>query len=97
MNPIVKKALAAVAIKEGIERIQEARRPSKPSLLARLFKLSLIGGAAYGLFYAYKGGHLQGLMGKARGSSYDSYDSSVTVSRPIESSETNEPVDAPTV
>ena len=97
MNPIVKKALAAVAIKEGIERIQEARRPKKPSFLARLLKLGIIGGAAYGLFYAYKGGHLQGLVSKARGSSYDSYDGSVTVSRPLETSANNEPVDAPTV
>jgi hypothetical protein len=97
MSPIVKKVLAAVAIKEGIERIQAARQPQKPSLLARLFKLTLIGGAAYGLLYAYKSGHLQGLVATARGDSEDAYDGSVTVSRPLEASSNNEPVDAPSV
>lgn len=97
MNPLVKKAVAALAIKEGIDRIQEARRPQKPSLLARLFKLSLIGGAAYGLLYAYRTGALQGLADKAKGSSYDSYDGSMTVSTPIETPSNNEPVDAPSV
>lgn len=97
MNPLVKKAVAALAIKEGIDRIQEARRPQKPSLLARLFKLSLIGGAAYGLFYAYKTGALQGLVDKAKGDSYESYDGSMTVSTPVEAPSNNEPVDAPSV
>ena len=97
MSPIVKKALAAVALKEVYERVQEARKPQKPSLLARLFKLTVIGGAAYGLFHVYKTGQLQGLVDKARGSSYDAYDGSVTVSRPLETPTNNEPVDAPSV
>lgn len=100
MSPIVKKAATALALKEVYDRVQEARKPQKPSFLARLFKLTLIGGAAYGLFYSYKTGMLQGVMGKAKGSSgssYDSYEGSMTVSRPVESPSNNEPVDAPSV
>jgi hypothetical protein len=100
MSPIVKKAVAALALKEVYERVQESRKPQKPSFLARLFKLTLIGGAAYGLFYGYKTGQLQRLASKATGSSgssYDSYEGSMTVSRPVETPSNNEPVDAPSV
>lgn len=100
MSPIVKKAAAALALKEVYERVQEARKPQKPSLPARLFKLTVIGGAAYGLFYSYKTGMLQGLVNKAKGSSgssYDSYEGSMTVSRPMETPSNTEPVDAPSV
>lgn len=93
MSPIVKKAIAALAIKEGIERIQEARRPQKPSLLSRLFKLSLIGGAGYGVYYAYKSGLFDSLRG---GGDYDRYDGQVSVQRPLDTpSEATDPVGAP--
>ena len=96
MSPIVKKAITALAIKEGIERIAEARRPKKPSLVARLFKLTLIGGLLYGGYHAYKSGLLRSVLGD-RGSKapYEGYDSSVTVQRPLESSESQQPVGAP--
>lgn len=97
MSPIVKKALAAVALKEVYERVQEARRPQKPSLFARLFKLMLIGGAVGGAVYAYKSGLLKSLTGTGGKGGYDSYDGSVTVQRPLETSTNNEPVDAPNV
>ena len=95
MSPIVKKALAAVALKEVYERVQEARKPQKPSFFARLFKLTLIGGVLGGAAYAYKNGLFGGLIGKGD-SGYNTYDSSVTVQRPLESSTNNEPVGAPT-
>jgi hypothetical protein len=51
MKPIVKKIAAAVAIKEGIEKVQEMRKPKKPSFVARLMPLALIGVlAGLGLF-----------------------------------------------
>ena len=58
MSPLVKKALAGLALKEVYERVQEARQPQKPSFFARLFKLTLIGGAVGGAVYAYKSGLL---------------------------------------
>ncbi len=51
MKPIVKKIAAAVAIKEGIEKVQEMRKPKKPSFIARLMPIALIGAlAGLGLF-----------------------------------------------
>lgn len=93
MSPIVKKAIAALAIKEGFDRIQESRRPQKPSLLGRLFKLSLIGGVGYGVYYAYKNG-LFGSLGSK--SDYDRYDGQVSVQRPLDTpSDATDPVGAP--
>lgn len=100
MNPIVKKAVAALAIKEGIERIAEARRPKKPSFLARLAKFGLLAGGAAGLFYAYRSGLFRSLTGRRGPSSYDSYEGAMTVQRPedTQASEqaSEEPVGAPT-
>lgn len=97
MSPIVKKALAALALKEVYERVQEARQPQKPSFFARLFKLTLIGGAIGGAVYAYKSGLLKSFTGAGGQGGYDSYDGSVTVSRPLETPTDNEPVGAPNV
>ena len=92
MSPMVKKVLGAVALKQVYDRVQEARRPQKPSLLARLFKLSLIGGVIGGAAYAYKNGMLP--FGNSDKPTY-SYDNSVTVQRPIETPVNGEPVGAP--
>lgn len=74
MNPTVKKLLAAVAVKEGIEKIQEWRKPQKPSIWARLGKTAVIVGAGAGAYYAYKNGMFNGvidqLKGKARSDEY---------------------------
>ena len=95
MSPIAKKALAAVALKQVYDRVQEARQPQKPSFFARLFKLSLVGGAVGGAIYTFKNGMLPfGGSKDTHGSDY-SYDNSVTVQRPIESPSNNEPVGAP--
>lgn len=84
MSPLVKKAVTALAIKEGIERIAEARRPKKrKSVLVRIAKLAAVGGAVYGAFKAYKSGLLAPITDKiSGGSSYEGYEGSVTVSRP---------------
>jgi len=79
MNPLVKKALAAVAAKEIWDRVQEARQPKKPSFGARLFKLTLIGGVIGGAFYAYKSGLFNNLLGR---SSDDDYRSSMSYQGP---------------
>ncbi|MEA2452296.1 MAG: hypothetical protein QOG04_1006 [Actinomycetota bacterium] len=97
MSPIVKKALAAVALKEVYDRVQESRQPQKASFLGRLFKLTLIGGILGGAAYAYKNGLLPIGQGKGGSNSYDSYDSSMTVQRPLETSTNNDPVGAPNV
>jgi hypothetical protein len=65
MNPFLKKVLAAVAIKEGIEKVQEMRRP-KPSLLSRISPVALIAALGGALFYLNKTGKLGALTGAAK-------------------------------
>ena len=67
MNPALKKILAAVAVKEGIEKVQEWRRPAKPSIWARAAKTALIVGAGAGVYYAYKSGVFDGIIDQAKG------------------------------
>jgi hypothetical protein len=57
MNPLLKKLVAAVAIKEGIEKIQEMRRP-KPSLWSRIPPLAIVAALGGALFYLNKNGKL---------------------------------------
>ena len=66
MNPMLKKIVAAVAVKEAIEKVQEMRRP-KPSLWSRLSPfaiIALIGGA---LFYLNKSGKLSPVLDQVKG------------------------------
>jgi hypothetical protein len=67
MNPTLKKLLAAVAVKEGIERFQEWREPQKPSGWARLGKTALIVGVGAGAYYAYKNGLFSGVIDQLKG------------------------------
>ena len=69
MSPFIKKAVAALAIKEGIEKVQEWRQPAKPSIWARLGKMALITGAGAGAYYAYKNGMLTGILDQIKGKS----------------------------
>ena len=73
MNPLLKKVLAAIAIKEGIEKVQEWRNP-KPSRGARLAKFTLLAGTGAGLLYAYKTGRIHALLGKSRDQAASSWD-----------------------
>lgn len=62
INPILKKALAAVAIKKVVDRIQEARAPQRSFVRRNFGKLVLaaLGGAG---FYLYKSGKVEALLG----------------------------------
>ncbi len=68
MNPFLKKVIAAVAIKEGIEKVQEMRRP-KPSLWSRVSPIALVAALGGALFYLNKSGKLGSLVGGAKGDS----------------------------
>lgn len=68
MNPTLKKAATAIAAKQVIEKINERRRPRKPSFLARFGKLFLIGGGVAAAYFAYKSGRIEPLLDKAKGS-----------------------------
>ncbi|MGH2734716.1 MAG: hypothetical protein ACRDKZ_03975 [Actinomycetota bacterium] len=93
MKPIVKKALAAVAAKEIYERVQEARAPKKPSLLGRLFKVTVAGALLGGAYYAYKSGMFGG-RGSEGGS--EGYDGSLTYQGPRDDLlQQSEPVGTP--
>ena len=62
MNPMLKKVIAAVAIKEGIEKVQEMRRP-KPSLWSRISPFVLVAALGGALFYLNKSGKLSPVVG----------------------------------
>lgn len=64
MSPLLKKVAGALALKEIIDRVQEARRP-KRSKLSRAVPFSLPVGVAAGVFYLYKSGRLDGLLGRS--------------------------------
>lgn len=84
MNPLLKKVLAAVAIKEGIEKIQEMRNP-KPSFMARITRPLMMLGAGGGAFWLYKTGKLQPLVNQAKsmtGSGSSSTESTQSYSTP---------------
>ncbi len=66
MNPLLKKILAAVAVKEVFERVQEARNP-KPSLVSRLAKPLTLAGLASGAAFLYRSGRLGPLVNQAKG------------------------------
>ncbi len=98
MRPIVKKAIAAVAAKELYERIQESRRPQRPSALARLAKVGLIAGLAAGAYYGYRSGLFNGLLRREE----DRYEGSMSYQGPREDlgtqtsfGEQTEPVPSP--
>lgn len=75
MNPLVKRLVTALALKEAWDRIQEMRQPKKPSVWARLGKFTLLAGAGGSLLYLFKSGKIPGLKGSSSGStstwSYD--------------------------
>ena len=65
MNSIVKKAIAAVAITKGIEKIQDMRRP-KRSFASRISPVLALAGLGAGVFYLSKTGRLQPLIARAK-------------------------------
>lgn len=98
MNPMLKKLLAAVAVKEGIERVQEWRKPQKPSIWARLGKTAVIVGGGAGAYYAYKNGLFKGVMDQLKGKpGSDEYSYSATRDVNISGSESLETPEGPPV
>ena len=65
MNPLVKKAIAALAITKGIQKIRDNRKP-KRSLGSRVSAPLAIAGLGAGVFYLNKTGKLQPLIEKAK-------------------------------
>ena len=66
MSPLVKKVITAIAIKEGVERVQEWRRPKKRSFAKRAGRVALVAGIGGGLYYLYSSGKLDGLIEQLR-------------------------------
>jgi hypothetical protein len=65
VNPLVKKAIAAVAITKGIEKIRHMRKP-KRSVGSRVSPVLAIAGLGAGAFYLNKTGKLKPLIEKAK-------------------------------
>lgn len=65
MNPFLKKVVAAVAVKEVIEKVQEMRRP-KPSLWSRVSPLALLAAVGGALFFLNKSGKLSPVVGQVK-------------------------------
>jgi hypothetical protein len=65
VKPLVKKAIAAVAITKGIGKIQDMRKP-KRSRASRVSPLLALAGLGAGVFYLNKAGKLQPLIEKAK-------------------------------
>lgn len=75
MSPWIKRIAAALAIKEGVEWVQEKRQP-KRSFAARISKPLTLAALGGGLAYLFKTGKLdpvveqaKGMMGHSNGSS----------------------------
>jgi hypothetical protein len=66
MNPLLKKVIAAVAVKEAIEKVQEMRRP-KPSLWSRISPLAFVAAIGGALFYLNKSGKLGPVVDQVKG------------------------------
>ena len=66
MNPFVKKVVAAVAVKEAIEKVQEMRRP-KPSLWSRISPFVIVAAIGGALFYLNKSGKLSPVVDQMKG------------------------------
>lgn len=66
MNPLLKKVIAAVAVKEVIEKVQEKRRP-KPSPWSRISPLAVVAAIGGALFYLNKNGKLGPVVDQVKG------------------------------
>lgn len=66
MNPTLKKMVAGIAVKEGVEQALKARRRRKRSLLARVTPKALVLLAGGAVVYLAKTGKLHPLMQQAK-------------------------------
>jgi hypothetical protein len=76
VNPLVKKAVAALAITKGIEKIRDMRKP-KRSRASRFSPMLALAGLGAGVFYLNKTGKLQPLIAKAKSMSGGNNDDAV--------------------
>jgi hypothetical protein len=67
MRPMLKRVIAAVAVKKAIDIAQERRRPPKRSWIARFGAPTLALAAAGGVAYLGTTGRLSSLVGRAKG------------------------------
>ena len=67
MNPVVKRAITAVAIKKAWDKYQESRRPRRPSLWARAGLPTRALAAGGTLVYLGVSGRLQPVVNQVRG------------------------------
>ena len=94
MNPWIKRIVAGLAIKEGIERVQEMRQP-KRSFGQRVRRPLFITALGGGLAYLYRAGKLEPvvnqakeMMGQGQNGHSDSLSSESTWSAPAASTGT---------
>lgn len=73
MNPILKRLMTALAVKEAVERVREMRAP-KPSLWQRLKPLLFLATAGAAAFYVVRSGRVDALLGKERSYGYSDSD-----------------------
>jgi hypothetical protein len=67
VNPMLKRAIAAVAVKKAWDKYQEARRPQRPSLWARLGIPAAVLAAGGTIAFLGKTGRLQPVVNQVRG------------------------------
>jgi hypothetical protein len=93
MNPTLKKVMAAVAVKQVVDRIQEARAPRQGFIRRNLGKL-ILGALVGGGLYAYKTGKVEQLIGGGspgyRGDSYPAGPGTEPISQPQSSGTTGD-------
>jgi hypothetical protein len=65
VSPWIKRIVAALAIREGIERVQEMRQP-KRSFFQRMSRPLLFSALGGGVFYLYKNGKLEPMVDQAK-------------------------------
>ena len=78
MHPLVKKAGAALAVKEVVDRVVESRRP-KRSKLAQLGPKFLVVGLIGITAYVVKSGRVDALLGRQRSSQPPAYGDGSTI------------------
>lgn len=67
MNPVIKKAVAGVAIKKGIEKVQDIRAPKRRSFFDRIRPILLVALGGGVLYYLAKSGKLQPIVERVSG------------------------------
>ncbi|MDP9224026.1 MAG: hypothetical protein M3P18_09240 [Actinomycetota bacterium] len=70
-SPLLKKIALAIVLKKGFDKVQEMRRPAKPSAFGRVAKLGVMSATGGGLFYLFSTGKMKPVIDKVTGQSPD--------------------------